>query len=53
MEQWTVTWINDPADNAAGVDPNPNDYKEVTVEVRWMAGTIQDRVQMTRIILGS
>jgi len=51
-EQWTVTWVNDPADNTGG-DPNPNDYKQVVVDVRWMSGTVPDQVQITRIILGS
>lgn len=51
-EQWTVTWVNDPADNAGG-DTNPNDFKQVEVNVRWMSGTIQDQVQLSRIILGS
>jgi hypothetical protein len=51
-EQWTVTWVDDPADNAGG-DPNPNDYKRVTVQIRWMAGTVQDHIELSRIILGS
>ncbi len=51
-EEWTVTWVDDPADNAGG-DPNPNDYKRVTVDVRWMSGTVQDHIQLSRIILGS
>src|SRR5262245_34089640 len=29
--QWTVTWVDDPADNAGG-DSDPNDYKQVTVD---------------------
>src|SRR5262245_19101016 len=49
-EEWTVTWVDDPANNAGG--PTPNDYKLVVVEVRWMAGAIQDHVQRSRIILG-
>ena len=53
-EQWTVTWVDDPADNAgAGGDPNPNDYKLVTVDVRWMSGAVQDHLQLTRIIVGN
>ncbi|TMQ70267.1 MAG: hypothetical protein E6K80_09035 [Candidatus Eisenbacteria bacterium] len=51
-ERWTVTWIDDPVDNAGG-DPNPNDYKQVTVDVRWMSGAVQDHVQLTRIVVGS
>lgn len=52
IEQWTVTWVNDPADNAGG-DANPNDYKQVVVEVRWISGSVQDKVQLSRVILGS
>jgi type II secretory pathway pseudopilin PulG len=50
-EEWTVTWVDDPADNAGG-DPNPNDYKQVTVDVRWTSGHLQDHVELSRIILG-
>ena len=51
-ETWTVTWVDDPADNAGG-DPNPNDYKQVTVDVSWKWGTVQDHIQLSRFILGS
>ncbi|HET9325588.1 MAG TPA: hypothetical protein VFQ05_02320 [Candidatus Eisenbacteria bacterium] len=47
-EQWTVTPIDDPAD----ADSNP-DYKQVVVDVSWMSGSVQDKVVLTRIILGS
>ena len=52
MEEWTVTWVNDPADNGGG-DPNPNDYKNIVVRVYWTSGTVQDTVQISRILLGS
>ena len=52
FEQWTVTWIDDPADNGGG-DVNPNDYKKVVVGVHWTSGSVQDSLQLTRIILGS
>jgi type II secretory pathway pseudopilin PulG len=52
VEEWTVTWVNDPADNAGG-DANPNDYKAVVARVRWTSGPVQDTVQLSRIILGS
>src|SRR5262245_38913128 len=51
-EEWTVTWKDDDADGLGGADPNPNDYKEVTVVVRWMSGHLQDHVELSRIILG-
>jgi len=50
-EQWTVTWIDDAADNTGG-DPDPNDYKEVTVDVRWASGSVQDHIELKRILLG-
>ena len=51
-EEWTVTWVDDPADGTGGADSNPNDYKQVTVDVRWMSGHLQDHVELSRIILG-
>jgi Tfp pilus assembly protein PilV len=51
-ERWTVTWVDDPADDAGG-DPNPNDYKLVTVEVTWSSGGVQDTVRLSRIVPGS
>ncbi len=50
-ESWTVAWVDDPVDNGAG-DPDPNDYKRVTVEVRWMQGGLQDRIRLSRNYLG-
>jgi len=50
--QWTVTWVDDSANNGTGFSTT-KDYKLVTVEVLWVSGTVQDRIQLSRIILGS
>jgi len=49
LEEWTVTPVDDPVDNPG--DSNPDDYKLVTVDVHWLSGSVQDHVQLSRIIL--
>ena len=51
-EQWSVAWVDDPADGTGGGDANPQDYKLVTVEVRWTSGAVQDSIRLSRISLG-
>jgi prepilin-type N-terminal cleavage/methylation domain-containing protein len=51
-EEWFVAWVDDPADNTGGGDSNPQDYKQVTVDVRWRSGAVQDSIRLSRIILG-
>ena len=49
-EQWTVVWVNDVADNGGG-DPNPQDYKRVTVNIGWMQDGVSDTVRVSRLFL--
>lgn len=49
-ETWSVAWANDPVDNLGG-DTDPNDYKRVTVKVRWNQAGIVDSVMLTRTFL--
>ena len=50
-EVWRVEWVDDPVDDAGG-DADPNDYKRVTVSVRWSQAGIQDSVTLSRSFLG-
>lgn len=50
-EQWAVTWLDDPVDNTPG-DPDPSDYRRVTVTVVWSQAGIADSVQLARSFLG-
>lgn len=47
--EWTSSWRNDPADDAGG-DPDPKDYRELTVVVRWQ-GALADTVALTRVFM--
>ena len=47
-ESWFVEWVDDPLDGAG--DPDPNDYKRVTVAITWTQGAVADTVQLTRIL---
>lgn len=50
-ESWFVEWVDDPLDGLAGPgDPDPNDYKRVTVAITWTQGATSDTVQLTRIL---
>ena len=49
-ETWNVQWVNDPVDDPG--DSDPNDYKRVTVKVRWNQAGILDSVMVTRSFLG-
>ena len=48
--EWRSSWRDDPQDNGAGGDPNPNDYRQVTVVVRWQ-GAIADSVALSRFFM--
>jgi len=50
-EAWTVAWVDDPVDNAGG-DLDPNDYKRVTVKVRWNQAGLRDSIVLSRSFLG-
>ena len=47
--QWTVSWVDDPADNIP-TDPDPNDLKRLTVVAQWSLAMPSDHLTMTRII---
>ena len=49
-EQWFVAWVDDPADNAGG-DPNPQDYKRVTVKIGYVVDGLSDTVRVSRLFL--
>jgi prepilin-type N-terminal cleavage/methylation domain-containing protein len=50
-EAWYVAWVDDPVDNGGG-DLDPNDYKRVTVKVRWNQASLPDSVVLSRSFLG-
>ncbi len=37
-ERLYVSYLDDPADGVAAADPNPHDYKQITVTVSWDLG---------------
>lgn len=47
--EWRSTWWDDPQDNGAG-DPDPNDFRQVTVVVRWQ-GAIADSIVLSRFFM--
>ena len=49
-EHWTVAWVDDVADNGGG-DPDPNDYKRVTVCIGWTQAGVSDTVRLSRFFL--
>jgi prepilin-type N-terminal cleavage/methylation domain-containing protein len=51
-EKWSVEPVNDPADGIGG-DPNPVDYRRVTVSMSWKEGSFPDQIQLSRIFLNS
>jgi hypothetical protein len=46
-----VSWFDDPVDNVGG-DTDPDDYKRVTVAIRWRQGGLQDSIRLSRTFLG-
>jgi len=51
LETWTVSWFDDPVDNVGG-DTDRDDYKRVTVAIRWQQGGLQDSIRLSRTFLG-
>ena len=47
-ESWVVEWVNDPVDNGGGTDPQPQDYRRVTVRVAWTQAGNTDTVRLWR-----
>jgi prepilin-type N-terminal cleavage/methylation domain-containing protein len=50
--EWRSVWVDDPVDDPSGggPDPDPKDYRRVTVVVRW-AGAADDSVALSRFIM--
>lgn len=48
--EWRSSWWDDPQDNGAGGDPDPKDYRQVTVVVRWQ-GAVPDSVALSRFFM--
>jgi prepilin-type N-terminal cleavage/methylation domain-containing protein len=51
-EKWKVDPVNDPADGV-GSDPNPVDYRRVTVSMSWTHGSFPEKIELTRLFLNS
>lgn len=50
--EWRSDWVDDPADDGGGADPEPHDYRRVTMVVRW-TNAISDSVVLSRIFMAS
>jgi hypothetical protein len=48
--QWTISWVDDPADKLSPTDPDPNDLKRAVVVATWSLGTPNDRLALTRML---
>ena len=51
-ERWVVRWVDDPADGTGqpGPDPNPRDLRRATVTVVFQMGSVEDSVQLSRLL---
>lgn len=47
--EWRSAWIDDPQDDGAG-DPDPRDYRQVTMVVRWQGG-VADSILLSRLFM--
>jgi len=48
-EAWTIEWLDDPSDGTGSSDPDPDDLKKVTVEVRWRMASDADVIRLSRL----
>jgi len=51
--RWTVSWVDDPVDDVAGSDANPQDLRLLEIEVGWQLGPSGDTLRVSRIFIGS
>jgi len=48
---WTMTNVDDPADQSGAADPNPVDEKRILVRVGWGLGGSDDTLSLSRLVV--